>query len=208
MAEIQDSPSPENAAELPKTTPLSAGDAADGTKSGFIEKIRGIGERAYSKTVEAVKRGRGRPPGTGKNQRAEAGRMAENAIPRVPLSDNSPVADLVNSPAATIFDGTLIKRVVSSIVKGACTFGKMRVTDAAIGKGASDEQAERLANKCDATDDELDDFGTFAGILLKKYSVDMKYAEEAAFCAVGAGIGVRFVAVLSEIKRMPYPQKS
>lgn len=206
MAEIQDSPSPENAAELPKTTPLPSGNAADGTKSGFIEKIRGIGERAFSKTIDAVKsgRGRGRPPGTGKNQRAEAARAAENNF----VESHAAPVEVVNPGGSSIFDGDLIKTCISAIAKGACAFFKSKVTDGAMRKGASADQAERLANKCDVTGDEIESLGTFAGILLKKYNVDTQYAPEFAFGAIVTGIGLRFMTVMSEIKRLPNPEKA
>src|SRR5581483_3767623 len=184
--------------QKPENVP--SGQAATVPEAGLVEKIKLAASGAYQKGsnfVNAVKRGRGRPPGTGKNQKAAALAETDEQIP--PLEADEAIPDLgIPAPADSNISPGLWRRIASATVKGVTAildtllFRKVKaVSDA--------DFAESVVSKCKASSEEIDDLAFFAELTAKKYNVDMEWAPEIGLLAVLDGIIGRYLAAFADV---------
>lgn len=184
--------------ETPKDT--GPGESASEAQAGLFENIKRAASGAYQKTVEIVKRGRGRP-------RADGSAKANDVVREVPV-DFPPagpempqsVPGPVPSPGLPGIGSETLRRCVRTAVKAL-----LSVPNAMLHRKAAEKNldADGILAKAMPSDAELNDLGDFGEILLRKYNVDTKYAPEAVCGVIGLGILARYAVAFSDIRKAP-----
>lgn len=178
---------------------VAGGTPATLPETGLAEKIKQSLEGAYQKTADFVKRKRkrGRPPGTGKNQKAAALAEADEEI--APLEADETIPDLgVSAPADSVLSPGMWRRVAAATIKG-CTSILDALLRRKIKAVADSDFAESTLEKCKATAEEIDDLAFFAELTAQKYNVDLEWAPEIGLLATLGGIIGRYLAAFADV---------
>lgn len=185
-------------ATIPQNEPSRPPEA--GNEAGLLSKIQSAASKAYQGASAAIKRGRGRPPGAknkpkdGQDIIFEDNGEPENDNPQAPALAATPEAVPVLSPA-------IVSRCVGSIVRGIFAIPHYFAGLALRKKGRTEAEAERLADKAGATQQEIDDLAVIGGLLIKKYQVESQYSLEFGAGLILTSIGMRYGAIFLEARK-------
>ncbi len=169
-------------------------------QTGLFDRLKSIATAATERTVEVVKRGRGRPRSDGQPKASDVVREAPGTAQGAAVASPG-VA--VPSPAVPILRPGVLKRAVTGFVKGLTVFPTLIIDRLAAKKGYSPDEVHHLAQKLGPTDDECESLAEIAEYYSAKAEINPEHMPLVILCLTLGGMVTRFAACVFDLRRMP-----